>query len=113
MEKSFKVFGAVVFMKSFSERCYDLLRKVPRGRVTTYGEIARALGCRAFRAVGSAMNKNPYAPEVACHRVVGSGGKIGGFGFGVDKKILILKREGVEVLDGKVVDFGEKFFRFG
>jgi len=98
--------------KSFSERCYDLLREVPVGRVTTYGEIARALGSKGFRAVGGAMNKNPYAPEVACHRVVGAGGVIGGFASGVKKKIRMLKAEGVEVAGGRVVDFERVFYRF-
>jgi len=100
-------------MRSFSERCYDLLRKVPGGRVTTYGEIARGLGCSAYRAVGMAMNRNPYAPEVACHRVVGAGGVIGGFEHGVKQKIEMLKVEGVGVVDGRVVDFESVFWRFG
>ena len=51
-------------MKTFAEKTYDLLRKVPRGRVTTYKEIALAMGTRAYRGVGQAMRKNPYAPEV-------------------------------------------------
>jgi methylated-DNA-[protein]-cysteine S-methyltransferase len=51
-------------MQSFSEKVYDLLRKVPEGRVTTYKEIAHALGTKAYRGVGQAMRKNPYAPEV-------------------------------------------------
>jgi len=51
-------------MKTFSDRTYDLLRKVPRGRVTTYKEIARGLGTKAYRGVGQAMKRNPYAPEV-------------------------------------------------
>jgi methylated-DNA-[protein]-cysteine S-methyltransferase len=99
-------------MKSFNERCYELLRRVSKGRVTTYGEITRGLGCSAFRAVGNAMNKNPYAPEVACHRVVANEGKIGGFTSGCEHKIELLKIEGVEVIDGRVVDFEKKFFRF-
>jgi len=98
--------------KGFAERCYDVLRKMPKGRVTTYGEIARALDSKGFRAVGNAMNKNPYAPEVPCHRVVGAGGRIGGFASGVKNKINILKREGIEVKNGRVVDFEKKFFRF-
>jgi len=88
-----------------------LLRLVPVGRVTTYGEIARALGSKGFRAVGMSMNKNPYAPEVPCHRVVGAGGKIGGFAEGVDKKIRMLRREGVRVVDGMVVDFERVFWK--
>lgn len=98
-------------MKSFANRCYDVLRRVPRGRVTTYGEIARALGSKGFRAVGMAMKKNPYAPEVPCHRVVGAGGKIGGFASGTGKKIKMLKKEGVDVVEGRVMDFEKRFFR--
>jgi methylated-DNA-[protein]-cysteine S-methyltransferase len=88
--------------KSFNERCYDVLRKVPRGKVTTYGAIAKKLKSKGFRAVGNAMNKNPYAPQVPCHRVVGSNGKMTGFATGVDKKIRMLKKEGVEVKNGRV-----------
>jgi methylated-DNA-[protein]-cysteine S-methyltransferase len=51
-------------MKTFSERAYDLLRKVPNGRVTTYKELAHALGTRSYRAIGQVMKRNPYAPEV-------------------------------------------------
>ncbi|MEK6893081.1 MAG: MGMT family protein [Nanoarchaeota archaeon] len=46
----------------FSENCYSLLRKVPKGRVTTYKSIAEALGSKAYRAVGNAMHKNPHSP---------------------------------------------------
>ena len=51
-------------MKTFSERVYDLLRKVPQGRVTTYKELAHALGTKAYRGVGQAMRRNSHAPEV-------------------------------------------------
>ena len=51
-------------MKTFADKAYDLLRKVPRGHVTTYREIAHALGTKAYRGVGQAMRSNPYAPEV-------------------------------------------------
>ncbi len=77
--------------KSFSEKCYELLKKVPKGKITTYKEIARALKTKAYRAVGNAMNKNPYSPKVPCHRVVKSDGKVGGFALGKRKKILMLK----------------------
>lgn len=89
-------------MKSFNERCYAFLSKVPKGKVTTYGEIARALNSKAYRAVGNAMNKNPYAPEVPCHRVISSDGSLGGFASGPKKKTLMLKAEGVEVIKGKI-----------
>jgi len=90
------------------------LRFIPKGKVTTYKEIAEFLGTKAYRAVGVALSKNPYAPELPCHRVVKSNGEIGGFsaGGGVSAKIELLKEEGVEVKDGKVADFENRFFSF-
>jgi len=89
-------------MISFNERCYALLRSVPKGKVTTYKAIADALHCKAYRAVGQAMNKNPYAPHVPCHRVISTNGRIGGFAHGQRKKIALLKREGVVITNGKI-----------
>ena len=87
---------------SFEEKCYDLLKKVPKGKVTTYKEIARLLRTRAYRAVGNAMNKNPYAPKVPCHRVIRSDGKIGGYALGTEKKNKLLRAERVEIKDNKI-----------
>ena len=87
--------------KIFSEECYKLLKKVPKGKVTTYKNIAEALGNKSYRAVGNAMNKNPYA-TVPCHRVVKSNGAIGGFAKGERKKIKMLKQEGISVKNGKL-----------
>ena len=70
------------------------------------------LGTCAYRAVGNAMNKNPYAPQVPCHRVVCSDGSLGGFASGLKRKIEILKSEGVEVKNNMIVDFEKKMFRF-
>jgi methylated-DNA-[protein]-cysteine S-methyltransferase len=96
----------------FNERCYEVLKKVPKGKVTTYAELAKAIGSpRAARAVGNAMNKNPYAPKVPCHRVVGSNGKMVGFASGIDKKIKLLKKEGVEIANGKV-DLSKFLYKF-
>lgn len=97
---------------SFAEQCYTALKRVPKGRVTTYKELARALKTKAYRAVGTAMSKNPYAPKVPCHRVVQSNGHIGGFMHGPAAKAKLLKHEGVDVLQGRVVDFEKKLFRF-
>ncbi len=103
-------------MESFAERIYRELKKVPKGKVTTYKELAKAVGTRAYRAVGMALSKNPYAPEVACHRVVTSSGRIGGFmgqkhGEKIDKKINMLKREGIEFVEDRVKNFEEVMFR--
>lgn len=92
--------------KSFSEKCYTLLKKVPRGKVTTYKDIARALNSKAYRAVGTAMNKNLYPGsiqgKVPCHRVVNCSGKVGGFAQGTKKKAEMLKKEGVKIVKGKI-----------
>ena len=89
-------------MKSFTERCYEILRKVPRGKVMTYRGIAKALRSKAYRAVGNAMNRNPHAPKVPCHRVVKSNGSIGGFASGTRKKISMLRKEGIKIVRGKI-----------
>ena len=98
--------------KSFSEKCYELLKKVPRGKVTTYKILAEKLGTKAYRAVGNAMNKNPYAPKVPCHRVVNSNGKIGGFASGVKNKIKMLEREGIIIRKGYVDNFEKVVYSF-
>ncbi len=87
---------------SFNENCYALLRKVPRGKVTTYKAIANALGSKAYRAVGNAMNKNPYAPQVPCHRVLASDGSLHGFAHGLARKEEMLKAEGIKINNQKV-----------
>ena len=96
---------------SFSQKCYKLLRKVPRGKVITYKEVARVLKTKAYRAVGNAMNKNPYAPGVACHRVVKSSGEVGGFASGTRKKISMLRKEGIKIVNGKI-DLKKYLYKF-
>ncbi|GKT11177.1 MAG: methylated-DNA-[protein]-cysteine S-methyltransferase [Thiomicrorhabdus sp.] len=97
---------------SFNEQCYQLLLKIPKGRVTTYKAIAEALNCRAYQAVGNAMNQNPNPIKVPCHRVVNSDGRLGGFALGTDKKVELLLLEGVEIKDNRVVNFKACFFEF-
>ena len=82
--------------------------------MTTYGEIAKALGSKAVRAVGTAIAKNPNAPIVPCHRVVLSSGKLGNYsaGDGVITKIKLLESEGVMVKDGYIVDFQNHLYHF-
>ncbi len=86
-------------------RVYEVISKIPKGKVATYGQVARILGCKGYRAVGTALNRNPYAPEIPCHRVVASDGGIGGFARGASAKIKMLLQEGVIVRDDFVVDF--------
>ena len=103
MEMKTEIFaGKIVKGMSFNEKVWAVCARVPKGRVTTYAAIARKLGTEAYRAVGNAMNKNPYAPRVPCHRVVGSDGSLTGFAAGLEKKKRLLKAEGVTFLKGKV-----------
>ncbi|OGI15938.1 cysteine methyltransferase [Candidatus Micrarchaeota archaeon RBG_16_49_10] len=97
---------------SFDEKVYELMGKIPKGRVTTYKIIGDRMGTRAYRAVGGACGRNPYAPEVPCHRIVSSSGGLGGFSGGLREKIKLLEKEGVEVKGGKIVDFKGKLFKF-
>lgn len=82
----------------FQKRVYLELLKVPAGETITYGELARRIGCRSAQAVGQALKKNPFAPEVPCHRVVSSDGSLGGY-FGhrdgpeLERKRQLLQQE--------------------
>ena len=102
---------------NFDEKVWKLIQRIPKGRVTTYSMIAKKLNTRAYRAVGNACRKNPYAPRVPCHRVVRSDGTVGGFGGKtsgktVEKKIQMLRKEDVEIKNGKIINFEKVLFRF-
>lgn len=85
---------------------YNILVRIPKGKITTYGDIAKALGCpNASRAIGKILNKNPNPIVVPCHRVVMSNGKIGGYALGKARKKQLLKKEGVRFMKDDVYDF--------
>jgi methylated-DNA-[protein]-cysteine S-methyltransferase len=77
--------------------------------VVTYADIARAMKSKAFRAVGNALNRNPYAPQVPCHRVVGSDGSLTGFAGGLPRKRQMLLEEGVRFSDERRVDLSQRY----
>jgi methylated-DNA-[protein]-cysteine S-methyltransferase len=95
-----------------SAKLYDLLSEIPKGKVTTYKELAKKLKTKGYRAVGQIVGANPNAPKVPCHRVVRSDSGLGGYAFGLDKKIAILNKEGIKISDGKVIDFDNKLYKF-
>jgi methylated-DNA-[protein]-cysteine S-methyltransferase len=99
-------------VSQFAQDCYNLLKKIPKGRVTTYKIIAEKLGKKSYRAVGQAVGANPNIPSTPCHRVIKSDGGLGGYALGIEKKIAILEKEGVEVTDGKIVNFEKIIYRF-
>ena len=84
----------------FQQRVWSYLRKIPRGSVKTYSQVAKGIGKPlAVRAVANAVGKNPYAPKIPCHRVIRSDGSLGGYSGkgGVKKKRFLLKKEGVRL----------------
>ncbi len=96
----------------FCERIWDVIKSVPKGKVTTYMIIANHIGSKAYRAVGNACNRN-RSSDVPCHRVVRSDGKLGGFNRGSLLKAKILRSEGIDIKNGKINNLDNVMFKFG
>ena len=82
----------------FQVKVWSYLKKIPRGKVKTYSQVAKAINKpKAIRAVANAIGKNPYAPKIPCHRVIRSDGSLGGYSGkgGINTKRKLLKLEGV------------------
>ena len=105
MKKSEKI---IQKRPEFSEKVYMICSRIPKGKVMTYGQIAKILNSSP-RAVGQASRRNPYAPKVPCHRVIKSDGSLGGYNGKMNskKKIHLLRSEGV-MLSNKKID--RKYF---
>jgi len=81
-------------MTNFRQAVYSIVKKIPKGETLTYKQVAEKIGNpRACRAVGQALKKN-YSPDIPCHRVIKSDGKLGGYNRGVELKKKILNKEG-------------------
>ena len=86
-------------LTDFEKKVYLAVLKIPRGKVRSYKWVAAKIGRpKAYRAVGNALNKNPYIGIVPCHRVIRSDGSIGGFAKGVARKRKMLKSEEVDLI---------------
>ena len=98
---------------NLQQKIYKKLLEVPKGQITTYGELAKAVGLKnGQRAIGKIMNKNPYPVIIPCHRVVMSTGKIGGYAYGENVKTKMLTDEGIKIQNGKIVELENKIYRF-
>ena len=98
---------------TLSTRVYKKLLQVPKGKITTYGELSKAVGLKnGQRAIGMIMKKNPFPVIVPCHRVVKSDSKIGGYVYGERVKSRMLVNEGIKIKDGKIIDFDKEKFYF-
>ncbi len=95
------------------EKVYKKLLEVPKGKITTYGELAKVIGLKnGQRVIGKIMNKNPYPVIVPCHRVIKSDGKIGGYAWGEKVKAKMLLNEGIKIKNGKILDVEKSIYRF-
>jgi methylated-DNA-[protein]-cysteine S-methyltransferase len=93
-------------IKIKNEDVYELLQKIPPGNVSTYGDLARALGNpSASRLIGKILGENPNPIRVPCHRIVMSDGKLGGYRDGANKKKELLEKEGLSFINGVVSNF--------
>lgn len=106
---------------SFKTDVFDLVKKIPKGKVTTYKEIANEMDTKAYQAVGNILAKNEYGfldgGKIPCHRVVRSDGTVGGFcgqkcGKKVCEKKRLLKKEGIIFKGDKIKEFEKKIYRF-
>jgi O-6-methylguanine DNA methyltransferase len=91
--------------QSFYSKVYEVVKQIPRGKVATYKEIAKAAGSpKAYRAVGTLMRNNPDLSTIPCHRVIGSDGRMRGYsaGKGIITKVQLLKSEGVLFIGNRV-----------
>lgn len=103
--------------KGLDDAVYALVKSIPKGMVCTYKDIAVAVGREgASRLIGRILNRNPNPVVVPCHRVVRSDGSIGGYKYGVEAKIELLKQEGITIIKSgkriKVGNFSKVRFRF-
>ncbi len=93
---------------AFTRRVLAAVRRIPVGRVATYGDVAAAAGRpRAARAVGNIM-RECTARDVPCHRVIAAAGRLGGYGGNLELKRALLRAEGILVAGMKVRDFARK-----
>ena len=84
----------------FQIKVWNYLKKIPKGKVKTYKQIAKAIGMpKAARAVANACGKNPYAPKIPCHRVIRSDGGLGGYSGrgGIKQKLKLLRSENAPI----------------
>jgi len=99
---------------NFQEKVLKLLKKIPKGKVTTYKILAKQMKTKAYRAVGSACHNNPKPVIIHCHRVVRSDGKIAICHHDNchKKRIKLLRKEGIKIKGNKIVDFEKALFKF-
>jgi O-6-methylguanine DNA methyltransferase len=90
----------------------NFLLKIPKGKITTYKEIGRAMGIKGYRYIGWLLGKNPEPDKYPCYKVICTNGSLGGYSGGIKDKIQRLQNDGIEIKNGKVFNFERVFFKF-
>ena len=85
----------------FEKRVWNYLRRIPFGQTVTYGQIAKDLQVASAQAIGGAVGRNPWSILVPCHRVLGAGGRLTGYAWGLEKKTWLLRHEGASYQENK------------
>lgn len=99
----------------FQQKVFNAVAQIPEGRVTTYKLVAEYLQCHSSQAIGQALKKNPYSPEIPCHRVIASDLSLGGYKGNTDaantkSKLDLLTREGIQFENNKLKDKNKMFY---
>lgn len=99
-------------MTEFQDKVFKLVRKIPKGKISTYKIIAERLdNPGAARAVGNALNKNENLFNTPCFKVVRSNGRLGGYTKGQNQKASLLKREGIGIRNNKIVNLSKYLYK--
>ena len=93
-----------------AEKVYKLVKKIPKGKVSTYKAISEVTGIHP-RVVGMILHRNPDPVSVPCYRIIRSDGSLGGYSRGIRKKIELLRKDGIEIRNGKI-DLKKYFHKF-
>ena len=94
-------------------KVFDLVKQIPYGKITTYGDLGRKLGnFRLARFIGNTLNKNNQLIKIPCHRVVRNDQNVGNYRLGLAKKIELLQNEGILIKRDKVVNFSSYLYQF-
>jgi len=98
----------------FQQEVYNLLRKIPKGKVTTYKILAEQLNMNGYQAIGTACKMNPFALKIPCHRVVHSDGSLGGYQGRMNhpEKIRLLAEENIPIKDSRIINFKKYLYQF-
>ncbi len=96
---------------NLKKKVYEIVSKIPKGKVTTYKLIAEKTGTKSYRLIGRILNQNKNHDKIPCHRVVMSNSHIGGYNLGISKKQELLKKENITIKNNKIQNLEKYLFK--